>query len=392
MLKIKEVKIRKILNSGGKPAIEASVILNKNIIGIAASPSAIIAGKREVFLTNIAETDNIVLNNLINELKHLKRINQVNTDNILNKYMDTLGSDICLSISLAFARSLAKYKNISLIEYIENETQIKSKYKAPYPLVAVFSGGVHEKKDKATLQQIMISVNTNEFDRAIEIILNIYNDIEKYLIENDYYMYLGASSGFVVKNMTTEQQFDLLQNTIEKYNYNNVSIAIDVASEHLKENDYYVYQGKKYTDIEFAELLQNYKNKYNITFVEDPFDSDEKENWISFKNNNKDIAIVGDDLFATQSQYLDINEANSIIIKMNQAGTLSKTLETILQAKKMGIKLCVSHRSYETEDTFMCDLAVAVNSEYIKIGGPRRGDRITKYNRLLTITNYDKFI
>jgi len=385
MLKIKEVKIRKILNSGGKLAIESSVILNKDIVGIASAPSAIIAGKREVFSTNFTDDYNVSLSNLITELKNTKKINQINVDSILNKYLNTIGSDICLSLSLAFARALSKYKNISLIEYIENEAQIKSKYKAPYPLVAVFSGGVHGKQDKGTLQQIMMSVNTNDFDKAIEIILNIYNDIEKYLKENDYYMDLGASSGFVVKNMTTEQQFDLLQNTIKNYNYENVSIAIDVASEHLKENDYYIYQGKKYTDIDFAELLQNYKNKYNITFIEDPFDSDEKENWISFRNNNKDIDIVGDDLFATQSQYLDINEANSIIIKMNQAGTLSKTLETIIQAKKMGIKLCVSHRSYETEDTFMCDLAVAVNSEYIKIGGPRRGDRVSKYNRMLKI-------
>lgn len=385
MLKIKEVQIRKILNSGGKQAIESSVILNKNVVGIASAPSAIIAGKREVFSTNFTDDYNVNLNNLITELKKIKKINQTNVNNVLNKYLNTMGSDICLSLSLAFARAFAKYKNISLIEYIENETQIKSEYKAPYPLVAVFSGGVHGKKDKGTLQQIMMSVNTNEFDKAIDIILNIYNDIEKYLKENDYYIDLGASSGFVVKNMTTEQQFDLLQNTIKKYNYENISIAIDVASEHLKENDYYIYQGKKYSDIEFAELLQNYKNKYNITFIEDPFDSDEKENWISFKNNNNDIDIVGDDLFATQAQYLDINEANSIIIKMNQAGTISKTLETIIQAKKMGIKLCVSHRSYETEDTFMCDLAVAVNSEYIKIGGPRRGDRVSKYNRMLKI-------
>lgn len=390
MLKIKQVKIRKILNSGGKPAIEASVILNKNIIGVGSSPSAIIAGKREVFSTNITDNDNISLKNLITDLKCLKRINQVNIDIILNKYMDTLGSDICLSISLAFARALAKYKNISLIEYIENETKIKSEYKTPYPLVAVFSGGVHGNKDKRTLQQIMMSVNTNNFNQAIDIILNIYNDIEKYLKENDYYMDLGASSGFVSKNMTTEQQFDLLRNTIKKYNYENVSIAIDVASEHLKENDYYVYQGKKYNNLEFTKLLQDYKDRYNLTFIEDPFDSGEKENWVSFKNNNKDIDIVGDDLFATQAQYLDINEANSIVIKMNQAGTLSKTLETITQAKKLGIKLCVSHRSLETEDTFLCDLAVAANSEYIKIGGPRRGDRIAKYNRLLTITNNDK--
>lgn len=385
MLKIKEIKIRKILNSGGKLAIESSLILNKNIIGIASAPSAIIAGKREVFSTNITDTYSIKLNDLIIELKNIKKLNQINVDNILNKYLNILGSDICLSLSLAFAKALSKYRNMSLIEYIENETQIKSDYKAPFPLVAVFSGGVHGKKEKGTLQQIMMSVNTNKFDSAIEIILNIYNDIEKYLKENDYYIDLGASSGFVVKNMTTEQQFDLLQNTIDKYNYDNVSIAIDVASEHLKENNYYVYQGKKYNDIQFAKLLQNYKNNYNITFIEDPFDSEEKENWISFRNNNKDIDIVGDDLFATQSQYLDINEANSIIIKMNQAGTLSKTLETIIKAKKMGIKLCVSHRSYETEDTFMCDLAVAVNSEYIKIGGPRRGDRVSKYNRMLKI-------
>ena len=383
-MKITDIVLRKILNSGGKDAIEATVILEERFAGIASAPSAILAGKREVTSTDFNKLENDDLEKVKQTLIN-NEYSQKEIDRILDSFIDSVGSDICLSISLAFARAKAKAKNQTIIEYIENETNIKSNYKAPYPLVAIFSGGVHGKKDGGSLQQIMLSVNTNDFNKAINIILNIYNDIEKYLKENDMFVELGNSSGFVVKNISIDEQFELLSKTIKKYDYNNVSIAIDVAAEHLKIDNNYLYQNKLYTEDEFFDLIQDYKDKYNITFIEDPFDSDRKDTWIKFKNNNKDIDIVGDDLFATQSKYLDNAEANAMIIKMNQAGNLTNTLNTIVSAKEKNIKLCVSHRSYETEDTFMIDLAVATNSDYIKIGGPRRGDRISKYNRLLKI-------
>ena len=383
-MKITDIVLRKILNSGGNDAVEATIILEERFVGIASAPSAILAGGREVTSTDFNKLENEDLEKVKKTLIN-NEYSQKEIDKILDSFIDSIGSDICLSISLAFARAKSKSNNQTLIEYIENETNIKSNYKAPYPLVAIFSGGVHDNKDGGSLQQIMLSVNTNDFNKAISIILNIYNDIENYLKEHDMFVELGNSSGFVVKNISTDEQFELLSKTIKKYGCDNVSIAIDVAAEHLINGSYYIYQNNKYTEEEFYNLIQDYKNKYNITFIEDPFDSDKRDTWIKFKNNNKDIDIAADDLFATQSKYLDENEANTMIVKMNQAGNLTNTLATVLYARKKGIKLCVSHRSYETEDTFMIDLAVAVNSEYVKIGGPRRSDRIAKYNRLLNI-------
>ena len=136
---------------------------------------------------------------------------------------------------------------------------------------------------------------------------------------------------------------------------------------------------------ELLSMLQRYIEKYPITFIEDPLDSSEEKLWMEFLRRNSDICIAGDDLFATQCQFLDNSLANGIIIKMNQAGTLTNTLNTVSKSHSLGMITCVSHRSVETEDTFMCDLSVAICCDYIKIGGPRRGDRTIKYNRLFRL-------
>lgn len=385
MKKIKDIVLRKILNSGGKYTIQAEIVLTKNIKGIASAPSAIIPGRREVETTNFDSINSMHLDNLKKQLLKLKNPNQMKVDNILENNIETLGSDLCLSISLAFARASANYYKVSLINYIEKLSGIKSEYKAPIPLVAIFSGGVHGELSDS-LQQIMLLVNEENFDKAVSSILKVYDNVENFLKKNNYFLELGASSGFITKNLSVDEQFNILNNTIKKFDLKNSSIGIDVAAEHLIVDNFYYYQGKKYDIDSFYNLINDYKMKYRLSFIEDPFDSDADEYWIKFKNSNSEIAIVGDDLFATQSKFINSTEANTIIIKMNQAGTLSKTIDAIIEAKKQGVKLCVSHRSLETEDTFMCDLAVATNSDFIKIGGPRRGDRIAKYNRLLSIT------
>lgn len=386
-MKIKKIDIRKILNSGGKYSVEVKLFLNNGYYGIASSPSALIPGKREVKTTDYDEINEDVIENLKKNIYKIGNINQKKLDEYLKQQIITIGSDITLAISLAFARASSNYKYISLIKYIELLTNIKSNETSPIPLIAIFSGGVHNSIKKDTLQQIMISVNTNDFEKAINVILDIYNKIEKYLKENNMFVELGSSSGFVVKNISTQEQFELLTKTINELDYQNiVSIGIDVAAEHLKHDDTYIFENTAYKADEFYNLIEEYLNKYNISFIEDPFDSQDKNYWIKLKNNHNNIDIVGDDLFATQKEYVNKEEANTIIIKMNQAGTLTDTLNTINKARNNSIKLCVSHRSLETEDTFMCDLAVAVNSEYIKIGGPRRNDRIAKYNKLLEIT------
>ena len=194
----------------------------------------------------------------------------------------------------------------------------------------------------------------------------------------------------IVQGLTVEEKMKMLEETIKRLHYEKyVSIAIDVAAEHFYKNEKYEYNGQILNSQKLNDILMGYIQKYNITYVEDPFDSDDIQYWKLIKSRNSNIAIVGDDLFATQDKYINSELANGIIIKMNQVGTLTDTINAFLKAKRENMVTCVSQRSIETEDTFMCDLAVALGSTYIKIGGPRRGDRIAKYNRLLRLEEED---
>jgi len=389
-MRINKIALRKILNSGGKIALESEVTINNIFVGIGSSPSAVIPGNREKPTTLIQ--NNLIYKldentkNILNIILAKNDITQKWLDGILQENIINLGSDFTLAVSLAFARANANFKNTELINYIENEANIKSFFKAPFPLATIFSGGIHDNVNNDSFQNIMIVANTNDFFEASEIILTVYNEVEKYLNENRKIASLGNSSGFIVKELGLQQQFEIIINVVEKYGLQKkISLAIDVAAEHLFQENTYIFHNKKYFPTEFYDLLNNYNKKYNINFIEDPFDTNDITNWKKLKANNESLIIVADDLFATQSEFIDNRLANAMLIKMNQAGTLTKTLETVRSAKNNGLKTCVSHRSYETEDTFMCDLAVAINSDYIKIGGPKRGDRISKYNRLLRL-------
>jgi len=289
-------------------------------------------------------------------------------------------------MSLAFARIMAQKKQNSLVKYIATIASYHTDYKMPKPLVTVFSGGVHHAKNKGTIQNIMLCINREPFSKAIQPIQEIYTNIEQQLKQIGQLKGYGASSGMLVDTMTTEEKFEMALNAIKKLKYEKeVTLAIDVAAEHFFQNNEYEYEGKKRTSKELKQIITNYKEKYNLTYIEDPFDSDDEEMWCQFKKENANIAIVGDDLFATQNQYINPKLANGIIIKMNQIGTLTGAIETFMKAKKENMITCVSHRSIETEDVSMCDLAVALDADYIKIGGPRRGDRIIKYNQLLRL-------
>lgn len=190
----------------------------------------------------------------------------------------------------------------------------------------------------------------------------------------------------IVEDMTINEKFKMVLDTIKTLNYEKeVTIAIDVAAEHFFKEDIYIYQGKTMKSKELNDILNQYIEKYNITYIEDPFDSNDEMYWKKMQSEHKNISIVGDDLFATQDKYINSELANGIIIKMNQVGTLTGTINAFCKAKEENMTTCVSQRSIETEDTFMCDLAVALNATYVKIGGPRRGDRIAKYNRLLRL-------
>ena len=384
MIKVEEVKIRQILNSMGKKAFEVEMIANNHIKAIASSPSAIIPGRREVI--EIGAVSKNKLNQIIKEICSREIKNQEDFDKILKTYLKELGSSICLPFSLAFARIMAQAQNLTLVQYIAKLANYNPKEISTIPLIAIFSGGVHNRKEKGSIQNIMIAVDVHPFSKATQPITEIYTYIENEVKKKNLLNTYGASSGMIVENMTIEEKFQIVTEAIKKLNYEKeVTIAIDVAAEHLFHEGNYIYQGKIMNANQLKEQLNQYIKKYRITYIEDPFDSNDKISWTNFKLEHKKINIIGDDLFATQEQYIDRNLADGILLKMNQVGTLTDTIHTFRKAKKENMITCVSHRSVETEDTFMCDLAVALNSQYIKIGGPRRGDRIAKYNRLLRL-------
>ncbi len=388
MIKIKEIKVREILNSEGKEALEVEMVTTDNRKSIASSPSAIIPGRKEVLTTNHIHTN--ILNQMIEEIYRREFKSQGNFDNFLNQYMEKLGTNVCLPFSLAYARMCAKNQDMTLVEYIRKIANYHVKNPSPIPLVAIFSGGIHNQEEKGSIQNIMIAVDIHPFSKSVPVITKFYTEIENKVKEKNVLKYYGASSGMIVQGLTVEKKMKMLEETIKRLHYEKyVSIAIDVAAEHFYKNEKYEYNGQILNSQKLNDILMGYIQKYNITYVEDPFDSDDIQYWKLIKSQNQNIAIVGDDLFATQDKYINSELANGIIIKMNQVGTLTDTINAFLKAKRENMVTCVSQRSIETENTFMCDLAVALGSTYIKIGGPRRGDRIAKYNRLLRLEEWD---
>ncbi len=384
MIKIKNVNLRKILNSAGKETIEVEMSINDLIKERASAPSAIIPGKRELFTSSKINDDS--LKEMIREIGNKNFQSQIEFDNILSKYIKHIGTNISLPFSLCFARLMAIAKNITLTQYIADIANCTHNKKSPIPLVTIFSGGVHNLKENGSIQNIMIAVDIHPFSEAIQPILEIYSYIEKKIKEKGLLSGYGNSSGMIVEKMDVDEKFLMVINAIKKLGYEkDVSIAIDVAAEHLFKDNMYTYLGKELNSNEFSKIIDKYIRNYNITYVEDPYDSEDEEHWKKMRLEHKKISVFGDDIFATQAKYINNELANGIIIKMNQVGTLTDTIRTFNKAREEHMSTCVSHRSIETEDSFMCDLAVALNSTYIKIGGPRRGDRIIKYNQLLRL-------
>lgn len=381
MEKVKNIIIRRILNSTGGDAYEAEVELDNGIVGLASSPVAIEPGRREKKVTG-NDFSHLLVEKMENCL-----FSQSSLDQFLETHIDNLGTDITLSISLAFARASSKAENISLVKYLEKLIEIKKKNRYVVPLVPIFSGGVHDYSLGGSMQQIMICVHELDFEMTLYVIRSIYHEVEQVLLENGLLKGLAASSGFLVKSLTVDEEFALLEKIIQKSEWkDNLSIAIDVAAEHLWQNGKYKFYNKFYLPNEFENLLYHYIEKYSIAIVEDPFYYYDIENWKSLYARLKNkVEILSDDYSATQIQYLDEKIADGLIIKMKQVGTLSATLLLVSKIKSLGLKTCVSHRSCETEDTFISDLAVAIDSDYIKIGAPCRGDRVEKYNQLIRL-------
>ena len=408
--KIKDIKAREILDSRGNPTIEVDVLLDNNILGRASVPSGASTGIYEAYelrdndknrylgkgvLKAVNNVNTVIKNALINK----NVFNQEEIDNILIKLDGTpnksnLGANAILGVSLACAKAAAKALNIELYEYI-NKDQNKS---IPTPLMNILNGGAHA-SNNVDIQEFMIVPKSNKtFKDGLRMCVEVFHSLRKVLLEHNIsFSGVGDEGGYAPNLNSDEDALKVIVEAIIKANYKpyiDFTIAIDAASSewYIKEKDLYILpkSNKTMTKEELVDMWSYLVNTYPISSIEDGMGEIDIEGWKLLTNKlSNEVQLVGDDLFVTNTNRLQmgINEkiANAILIKVNQIGTLSETLNTIALAKEHNYKIIISHRSGETNDSFIADLAVASDAKQIKAGAPSRGERIAKYNRLLHI-------
>ena len=405
MSKITNVIARQVYDSRGNPTIEAEVFSN-NMRARAICPSGASTGTYEAYekrdISNKKYLGRSVLNSvkLVNKIisKKLKNVNihnQEKIDYILIKLDGTklkkkFGANALLSVSMAVKKLSARIKKIPLYKTF----LVKNNFRLPYPLMNVINGGAHA-NNGLRIQEFMIRPDkARSFTEAIRMCFIVINNLKTLIKKRGESTSVGDEGGFAPMINENEQALTLIVKAIQKSGFkngNDISICLDVAANELFKKNKYSIHSKKFISIDktIARYLKLIK-KYKIKSIEDPFAEDDWQSWNKFmKKIDKNIQIVGDDLYVTNLERLKMGflnkSSNSILIKLNQIGTVTETLEVIKFAQKIGYNTIISHRSGESEDTFIADLAVGTNSNQIKTGSLSRSERVAKYNQLLRI-------
>lgn len=404
MSKIKDIKAREILDSRGNPTVEVDVLLESGAKGRAAVPSGASTGSKEALelrdndpkryqgkgvIKAVNNVNTIIKGTLIDlESSHQRQIDEtmIKLDGTENK--TNLGANATLGVSLAVLKATAKEKNIPLYKYFGDEISL------PRPMMNILNGGAHA-DNNLDFQEFMIIPNAKSFKEILRIGSEVFHTLKKVLKENGFNTGVGDEGGFAPNLNTNEEALDMLMEAIKEAGYTpgkDVNFALDVAASEFYEDGIYNLKGanKKLTSNELVDYYQTLIDKYPIISIEDPVD---EEDWEGFRKMTEKygdkIQLVGDDLFVTNIKYLqkgiDNKAGNAILIKLNQIGTFTETLKTINLAKENGYKTIISHRSGETEDVTIADLAVALNLGQIKTGSLSRSERTAKYNELLRI-------
>jgi len=404
---IKNIHGRQILDSRGNPTIEVDVILENNILGRASVPSGASTGVFEAVEKRdgdpskylgkgtLKAIDNV--NNEINsELKGKDSLNQKNIDNLLinldgSSDKSRLGANAILGTSLAISRAASNFKNIPLYKYLgEDET-----FTLPTPMMNIVNGGSHANNNLDVQEIMIIPVGAESFSEALRWGSEIFQHLKQILNENGLSTAVGDEGGFSPQISNLSEAISFICKAIERANRyvgQDVFLSLDIAASELYKDGYYFLEGlnKKFGQEEFLNYWIDIAKTYPIISIEDPFEENDFNSFSLLKKElGSDVQIVGDDLFATNIQRLqkgiNLDSGNAILIKLNQIGTLSETIETIKLAKKSNFGVIVSHRSGETEDNYISDLSVALNAGQIKTGSLSRSDRTSKYNQLLRI-------
>ena len=401
---IKEVHAREILDSRGNPTVEVDMTLDNNITRTASVPSGASTGSREALELRDNDAKRYNGKGVLNAVKNVnevirpallgKKVDQATIDKILIELDGTenksnLGANAMLGVSLACLKCLAASENKELFEYVSSKS-----VSLPIPMINIINGGKHA-VNNIDIQEFMIVPVVKTMHERIRAGAEVFHELKKLLVKNNFSVGVGDEGGFAPNLENNAMALEFIVEAIKKAGYKpgeDVFIALDVAASETynKETGTYSIDGRNLTSKELIEYYQELLNRYPILSIEDPFFEDDFESLKEFTSLVGDkIMIVGDDYFVTNEKYLqkgiDMNAGNAILLKANQIGTVTEMTKTILLAKKHNYKTIISHRSGETEDTFIADLAVGMAIPFIKTGSMCRGERIAKYNRLLRI-------
>ena len=408
--RITEVKAREIMDSRGNPTIEADITLSSGASGRAAVPSGASTGTREALELRdgdksryggkgvLQAVDNVntairdaVMDHDVMDQAGLDKI-MLDLDGSENK--DKLGANALLAVSLASAHAAAAEKGVMLFEHLGGEQAVN----LPVPMMNIINGGSHA-DNSVDLQEFMVMpVGASSFREALRCGAEIFHALRSVLHAKGMNTSVGDEGGFAPNLSSNEEALETILVAIEKAGYEagkDVYLALDVASSEFYKNGKYdlASESREFDSAGFVDYLADWVDKYPIISIEDGLDEGDWDGWKILSDRLKDsIQLVGDDLFVTNPKIvargIEQGIANSVLIKVNQIGTLSETLETIRMAHDAGYTTVTSHRSGETEDTTIADLAVASNAKQIKTGSLSRSDRVAKYNQLLRIEQY----
>ncbi|GAA9455699.1 phosphopyruvate hydratase [Helicobacter pylori] len=408
MLTIKDIHALEVMDSRGNPTIQASVILSDNTKASAIVPSGASTGKREAL--ELRDNDKTrflgkgvlrACENVNSVIKHhligLEAINQAFVDERLRALDGTpnyanLGANAVLGVSMALARASAKALNLPLYRYLGGANALT----LPVPMLNIINGGTHANNSIDFQEYMIMPLGFESFKEALRASAEVYHTLKKLLDGKNQLTSVGDEGGFAPNFNNNVEPLEVISQAIEKAGYKlgeEIALALDVASSELVDENFNYHLKGENKILDSHELVAYYKKlvaKYPIVSIEDGLSEDDWEGWAFLsKELGRQIQLVGDDLFVTNTSLLqkgiEKNIANAILIKPNQIGTISETLETIRLAKHHAYQCVMSHRSGESEDSFIADFAVALNMGEIKTGSTARSERIAKYNRLLEI-------
>lgn len=409
---IKNIRATEVLDSRGNPTVKATVYLDNGVVESAIVPSGASTGKREALelrdkdhrycgkgvLKAVQNVNEIILNEIVGksvfEQKNIDTIMQ-NLDATQN--YSNLGANAVLGVSMAVARAAAKSLNIPLYRYIGG---INASI-LPVPMFNIINGGQHANNSVDFQEFMIMPFGFNKFSDALRASVEIYHNLKKLLDELGHSTAVGDEGGFAPNLEDNEAPIKLILEAIDKSGYkagSDIKLALDVASSEFYKDGCYAMEGKEFSSDDMINYYENLCEKYPVCSIEDGLSEDDWDGWkkLTAKLGSK-VQLVGDDLFVTNERILRDGiirgVGNAILIKPNQIGTVSQTMQTVRLAKRNGYKTIMSHRSGESEDSFIADFAVGLNTGQIKTGATSRSERNAKYNRLLDIENQtDEFL